>query len=229
MEAGQRVLDVGCGPGALTTALVAVCGDGKVSAVDPSPPFVEACAKRAPGADVQRAGAEQLPFGDESFDVVLSQLVVNFLDDPEQGVAEMVRVARRDGEVAAAVWDYAGEMTLLRAFWDAAIVVDPERASALDEGRVMRFCQPPELVELWRGAGLGDVETAALDAHADYDDFNSLWDPFTTGVAPSGAYASSLDAGTQGALRDEFHARLGAPAGPFALTARAWFVRGRRP
>jgi SAM-dependent methyltransferase len=228
VKAGLRVLDVGCGPGALTSALVDVCGAGNVAAVDPSRPFVDACADRCPGADVREAAAERLPFEEESFDVVLSQLVVNFLADPERGVLEMVRVARPGGVVGAAVWDYAGEMTLLRAFWDAATAVDPDRAPALDEGRIMRFCQPAELAGLWRAAGLADVETGSLEAFAEYEHFDSLWEPFAQGVAPSGAYATSLDRETQTRLRDEFRRRLGTPDGSFTLTARAWCVTGVR-
>ena len=111
-----------------------------VAAIDPSPPFAAACRERVPGADVRDGAAESLPWPDGTFDAVLSQLVVNFLGDPERGVAEMRRVARPGAVVAACVWDYADGMTLLRRFWDAALRVDPEGAAAHDEGRVMRFC-----------------------------------------------------------------------------------------
>ena len=113
---GEHVLDVGCGPGALTAALLARAGAGRVAAVDPSPPFAEACAARNPGAEVTVAAAEALPFPGAVFDRTLAQLVVNFMRDPAAGVAEMRRVTRPGGTVAAAVWDYAGEMTLLRRF-----------------------------------------------------------------------------------------------------------------
>ena len=135
VAAGHRCLDVGCGPGALTSALARVAGTGQVAAVDPSPPFVEACAKRVPDADVREASAEELPFADAEFDAVLSQLVVNFLSDPERGVSEMRRVARPGGAIAACVWDYARDMQMLRAFWDAVLELDPE---APDEGRTLR-------------------------------------------------------------------------------------------
>ena len=139
IEPGMRALDVGCGPGALTAALVERLGTANVSGVDPSEPFAEACGARLPGVEVAVAAAESLPFGDGAFDASLSQLVVNFMGDAEAGVREMARVTRPGGVVASCVWDYAGEMTLLRAFWDAAREVDPDRGAAADEGIVMRL------------------------------------------------------------------------------------------
>ena len=117
---GMRALDVGCGPGALTAELAERLGPAGVAAVDPSEPFAAACRSRVPGADVRVAGGEALPFEDDAFDATLSQLVVNFMADPPAGVREMARVTRPGGVVASCVWDYAGEMTLLRSFWDAA-------------------------------------------------------------------------------------------------------------
>ena len=140
VEPGMRTLDVGCGPGALAAALVERLGAARVSAVDPSAPFAEACRARLPGVDMVEADAEALPFADGAFDAALSQLVVNFMPDGEAGVREMARVTRPGGTVASCVWDYGGEMTLLRTFWDAAREVDPERGAAADEGVVMRWC-----------------------------------------------------------------------------------------
>ena len=125
VAAGQRALDVGCGPGALASELVRRLGIDAVAAVDPSPSFVEGCRARLPGLRVEEAVGERLPFPDASFDRALAQLVVNFMTDPPAGVGEMVRVTRPGGVVGAAVWDYAGAMTLLRAVWDAAIALDP--------------------------------------------------------------------------------------------------------
>ena len=226
VEPGMRALDVGCGPGALTAALAARLGAANVCGADPSEPFAEACRARVPGAEVVVATAEALPFADRAFDVALSQLVVNFMDDAEAGVRELARVTRRGGVVASCVWDYAGEMTLLRAFWDAARQVDPDRAAVADEGAVMRWCGEGDLAELWRGAGLSDVRFGPLDVRAGYAGFEDLWSPFPTGVAPSGAFCKSLDDDRRAALHDAYQRRLGVGDGPFELTARAWAVAG---
>jgi SAM-dependent methyltransferase len=226
VEPGMRALDVGCGTGLLTAALAESLGADNVAGAEPSEPFAEACRARLPGVEVAVAGAEALPFGDGAFDAALSQLVVNFMRDAEAGVRELARVTRPGGIVASCVWDYAGEMTLLRAFWDAAREVEPERAAAADEGVVMRWCSEEELRRLWEGAGLRDVSTGALMARAAYDDFEDLWAPFPSGIAPSGAFTASLDVVGRAALHDAFRRRLGVGDEPFELTARAWAVRG---
>jgi SAM-dependent methyltransferase len=226
VQPGMRALDVGCGPGALTTALAGLLGRADVRAADPSEPFAAACRARLAGVEVVVAGAEALPFADGTFDAVLSQLVVNFIGDPEAGVREMARVARPGGIVAACVWDYAGEMTLLRAFWDAAREVDPQRGAAADEGAVMRWCADGELAALWRAAGLRDVRFGPLVVRASYDDFEDLWAPLESGVAPSGAFCVSLEPERRRALHDACRRRLGVGDGPFELTARAWAVAG---
>jgi ubiquinone/menaquinone biosynthesis C-methylase UbiE len=224
IQPGQRALDVGCGSGALVAELADVLGADNVAGVDPSEPFVQASRARVPEAQILVGSAESLPFGDGEFDATLSQLVVNFLDDPEQGLREMSRVTRPGGVVAGCVWDYGGEMTMLRAFWDAAKALD---ANAADEAAVMRFARPEELEALWQGAGLDSVEVTPLVVEASYDDFDDLWAPFPTGVGTAGAYTASLDSSAQTTLRDEFARRLGHPAGAFTLSARAWCATGR--
>jgi SAM-dependent methyltransferase len=228
LRPGQRALDVGCGPGALTTALAELLGAGRVAAVDPSEPFAEACASRVAGVRVEVAPAEALPFRDASFDAALSQLVVNFMSDAAAGVREMRRVTRPGGTVAAAVWDYADGMTLLRRFWDAAVALDPAAAS-LDEGRCMPYCRPDELRRLWREAGLRAITGSALSVAADYGGFDDLWRPLEGGVGPSGAYAAALPLERRARLREELRRRLDVGESPFRLTARAWCVVGRVP
>jgi len=223
---GDRALDVGCGPGALTGELAALLGTEHVAAVDPSVPFAEACRARLPGVRVEVATADALPFEDGAFDHALAQLVVNFMTDPAAGVREMRRVTRPGGTVSAAVWDYAGEMTLLRRFWDAAVALDPS-AAALDEGRCMPFCTREELGGLWTEAGLIGARVSAAVVSAGYDGFEDLWQPLELGVAPSGAYAASLPADRRAALKAELRTRLAAGDEPFRLTARAWLVTGR--
>ncbi|HEV2711685.1 MAG TPA: methyltransferase domain-containing protein [Gaiellaceae bacterium] len=229
VEPGMRALDVGCGPGALTAKLAELLGSESVSGADPSEPFAEACRARLPGVEVVVAGAKELPFEDDAFDVALSQLVVNFMADAHAGVAEMARVTRRGGTVASCVWDYAGEMTLLRAYWDAAHEVTPERAAVFDEGTMMRWSSEPELEALWRRAGLRHVRTGALVVKASYADFDDAWAPLPTGIGPAGAFCASLDEDDRTALHDAFKRRLAVGDGPFELTARAWAVAGTVP
>jgi ubiquinone/menaquinone biosynthesis C-methylase UbiE len=228
VERGMRALDVGCGPGALAAVLAGRLGASNVSAVDPSEPFVEACRARLPGVDVRVAGAEELPFAADTFDAVLSQLVVNFLDDAEAGVREMTRVARSGGVVASCVWDYGDGMTLLRAFWDAAREVEPKRAAVSDES-TMRWSGDGELAELWSAVGLADVRFGALVVSAEYENFEDLWSPFPTGVGPAGAFAKSLDEEKRAALRESLRRRLSVGDEPFELSARAWAAAGHKP
>jgi SAM-dependent methyltransferase len=224
---GQRALDVGSGPGALTQVLADRLGPDNVSAVDPSEPFVEAVRERLPGVDVRVGSAETLPFTDDAFDAALAQLVVNFMADPETGVGEMRRVVRPGGAVAACVWDYPDEMTLLRAFWEAAAALDPELVEGRDERTVMPFDEEGELVDLWERVGLSDVEGGEIVAYGEYESFEDLWAPLEAGVAPSGAYVTSLAPDARATLRDELRRRLGAPEGSFRLGGRAWYAVGR--
>jgi SAM-dependent methyltransferase len=226
VRAGQRALDVGAGPGALTRALADVLGPEAVAAVDPSEPFVRALQERFPRVDVRLGAAEEIPFADGTFDVALAQLVVNFMAEPERGAAEMRRVVRPGGVVGASVWDYGGDMTLLRSFWEAAAALDAG-AAALDERAQMSFARAGELADLWRAAGLDDVEDGELVVAAEYESFDDLWAPFEAGVGPAGAYTASLDANGRRRLRGEYERRLGPPAGAFRLTARAWYATGR--
>ncbi|MBW3592518.1 MAG: methyltransferase domain-containing protein [Actinobacteria bacterium] len=221
VRAGDTALDVGCGPGAALAALAEITGPQRVAGVDPSAPFVELARARVPEADVRVGAAEALPFGDAAFDVVVSQLVVNFMADAPAGVREMARASRRT--VASCVWDYANEMVMLRAFWDAALELDPD---APDPSRTMRWCSRHELAQLWKDAGLEDVETGEIRASARYDGFGDFWAPFPRGIGPTGAYTVSLTDDRREALREATFRRLGRPDGPFELPARAWFVTG---
>jgi ubiquinone/menaquinone biosynthesis C-methylase UbiE len=223
LESGMRVLDVGCGPGALSEHLAGRVGAELLAAADPSESFAAACAARVPGADVRRSAGERLPWEDGSFDAVLSQLVVNFMDDAPRGVAEMRRVARPGAVVAACVWDHE-RMGMLRTFWEAALALDSE---APTEAREMRFGTPEELADLWSAAGLSEAETGSLEVSEDYSGFDDYWKPFTAGVGPGGAYCMSLPEDAREALRNECRRRLGEPDGAFSLRARAWAVRGR--
>jgi SAM-dependent methyltransferase len=221
---GERALDIGCGPGALTGELVRRVGADAVTAVDPSKPFVEECARRHPGVDVRQSSAEALPFEDSIFDSALAQLVLHFVSDPVAAANEMRRVLRPEGRAAACVWDFDGGMRMLRLFWDAALAVDP---SAPDEASTMRFGRDGEIGRLFAEAGLHDLTTGSLDVEAGYDNFDDFWTALLSGTGPAGSYCISLDAYLREALREELRDRLGHPQGPFALTARAWYALGR--
>ncbi|MEA2168289.1 MAG: hypothetical protein QOF76_1589 [Solirubrobacteraceae bacterium] len=229
VERPARALDVGCGPGALAAALADRLGAERVAAAEPSDTFAAAARARLPGVEVVEAPAEALPFPDGAFDAALSQLVLNFIPDPAAGVREMLRVTRPGGTVASCVWDYSGEMTMLRAFWDAAAVVEPERAAAVDEGTAMRFGREGELEALWVEVGFADVRAAPLVVRASYADFEDLWEPFTAGIGPAGAFVRELDEPGRVALQQAFRAALGVGGGPFELTARAWAAAGLVP
>jgi SAM-dependent methyltransferase len=221
VAAGHRALDVGCGPGALTGELVSRLGATSVSAADPSPPFVAAARERYPGVEVKEASAEALPFEADAFDVTLAQLVVHFMADPVAGLAEMRRVTRSGGVVAACVWDFAGGAAPLSLFWEAARDMD---AGVVDESHLAGARQG-HLAELFAAAGLGDVQEAALSIEREQASFDEWWEPYTAGVGPAGAYVKTLDPERRLALRDRCRALL--PEGPFVLTSRAWAARGR--
>ena len=220
VTAGQRVLDVGCGPGALTTELVARLGAEAVTAVDPSEPFVEAARDRHPGVDVQRAAAEDLPFDDDSFDAALAQLVVHFMTDPVAGIREMARVTRPGGMVAACVWDHAGGHGPLSVFWQAAHELDDD---VLDESK-LAGAREGHLRELFEAAGVRDVDDDSLAVSIEHPSFEEWWEPFTLGVGPAGAWAKSLEPERQEELRERCRALQ--PPAPFTVTARVWAARG---
>ena len=190
VAAGQRVLDVGCGPGALTTELVRRLRADLVAAVDPSETFVAAARERHPGVDVRLGSAEQLPFADQTFDGALAQLVVHFMADPREGLSEMVRVVRPGGVVAACVWDHAGGQGPLSLFWDAARELDPE----VEDESQLAGAREGDLRRLFHAAELRGIEETALTVSIEYPSFDDWWEPFTLGVGPAGGYTAALDA-----------------------------------
>ena len=218
---GARVvLDVGCGPGALTAELVR--RGASVFAIDPSEVFVAACSERVPDADVRLGSAASLPFDDGSADAVLAQLVVNFMPDPVAGLREMGRCTRPGGVVAACVWDHAGDSGALSLFWDAVAEVDPaEPGEATQPGS-----RDGDLVEFAAAAGLTAPEQDRLTVEAHFDDVDAWWERFLLGVGPAGAYVARLDDEGKAKLRAACARRL--PEGPLTLPATAWAMRARR-
>ncbi len=220
VRGGLRVLDVGCGTGALTAELVRRAGAKNVSAIDPSESFVAAMRGRFPQVDVREGTAERLPFDDRSFDAVLAQLVVHFMADPVAGIAEMRRVTRPGGRVAACVWDHFGDRGPLAAFWDAARTIQPD---VHDESH-MPGVREGHLVELFEAAGLREVAPATLRAAIEHPTFEAWWEPFTLAAGPAGAYVASLDPAARADLREECRRRLGPP--PIVVEGIAWAARG---
>jgi len=221
VTAGQRVLDVGCGPGALTTELVARLGTDAVAAVDPSEPFVEAARERHPGVGVQQASAEDLPFEDDVFDAALAQLVVHFMSDPVAGLREMARVTRPGGMVAACVWDHAGGTGPVSLFWRAAGDVQP---GAVADESDLPGARAGHLVDIFEAAGLRSVQGSTLSADLEMATFDAYWEPFNRGVGPAGAYLGKQDDVTRTAI--EARARDLAGPEPFVIPAKAWVARG---
>lgn len=222
VEAGQRVLDVGCGPGGLTTVLVDRLGADAVVAIDPSPPFVAACRSRNPGADVRQGVAEQLPFPDDSFDASLACLVVGFMSDPVAGVREMRRVTRPGGRIALCFWTL-DRMPLLGTFWRAVRTLDPE-----EQGESVRFGRRQgQLAGLLAEIGASDVVDSELPATVEYADFEDWWSSFTGGAGPVGAYQQSLTPERREQVKARCHDLLGAPTGAFSVVAWVWCAVGR--
>lgn len=220
--ASGPVVEVGCGPGALTEVLASRLGAGSVAAVDPSAPSVAACRARVPGADVRVARAEALPFAPASFAAALSQLVLSFVADPDRAMAEAARVVRPGGVVAACTFEANG-FELVRAFWESALRFNP----AAPDDASLPFRRPEELADLWERAGFREVESAVIDLEGHYTGFDDFWGPFAFGVGPTGEYLAGQTEERRARIRDACFEILGRPAGAFSLPARVIAIRGR--
>ncbi len=223
-------LDVGCGTGALSRKVVERCSPKSLHGIDPSAGFINHARNILDDARVvlSEGGAESIPFEDESFDVVTSALVLNFVPNPRAGLAEMARVARPGGTVAVYVWDYAEKMELIRYFWDAAVELN-NQAKELDEGLRFRICNRDALCALFEEAGLEQIEAKNIDVPTKFRDFDDYWTPFLGGQGPAPGYAMELDATDRDALRDLLKQRLPVSTdGSISLIARALAVRGVR-
>jgi len=226
VPARRRWLDVGCGTGALSAAILDESSPLSVAGVEPSEGFLGK-AKEQLGDRVllRRGNAAAIPLEDGSVDACVSALVLNFVPDGRAGLREMTRVTVAGGTIGAYVWDYAGKMELMRHFWDAAVELDPG-AAKLDEGARFPLCRPEALSELFASAGLRGIEVTAIDIATPFESFDEYWRPFLGGQGPAPAYAMALDDTARARLRDRIRERMPLKAdGSIALTARAWAVR----
>lgn len=228
---GTRILDVGCGIGSFSDAVLTVGQRTTVVGIDPSPAFVAGARARIPDrrASFAVGDAQRLAFPDGAFDAAVAMLVLNFVPDPSLAVAEMCRVTSEDGLVAACVWDYGGGMTMMNRFWEAAVALDPAAASSHEAG--MRFAHAGELGDAWRAAGLEKIREEPLEIRMRFTSFDDYWQPFLGGVGPSGAYVASISPDRRQALEAKLRAELweNRPETSRTLTARAWAVVGTVP
>lgn len=225
-----RWLDVGCGTGALTEIILHHASPAQIDGIDPSEGYIALAREqiRDPRVRFDLGDVRRLSLASAGYDTVVSGLVLNFIPDLSAAMAEMVRVARAGGTVAAYVWDYAGRMELMRYFWDAAVALKPEDVER-DEGRRFPICNPGSLKDLFEGIGLRDVRVRSIDVPTHFRDFDDYWTPFLGGQFPAPDYAMSLSEDARAALRDRIRARLPIAAdGSIHLIARAWAVRGVR-
>jgi SAM-dependent methyltransferase len=226
----SRWLDAGCGTGALSQTILAMGSPSRVKGIDASAGYVAFAREQVRDERVQFeiGDAQALLEETASYDAVVAGLVLNFVPQPARMVAEMARVAQPGAVVAVYVWDYAGQMQLMRHFWDAAVALDPT-VQELDEGQRFAICQPDRLTDLFRQAELGIVEARAIDVPTPFQDFDDYWSPFLGGQGPAPSYAMSLSEERRAALRERTRAELPMAAdGSIELTARAWAVRGVR-
>jgi SAM-dependent methyltransferase len=229
VPAEGRWLDVGCGTGAVTDSVLRVCSPAIVVGLDPSEGYAQYARGHVTDSRVGFAvgTATALPIRDGEVDAAVSGLVLNFVPDPEQAVSEMVRVTRPGGTVGSYVWDYAGDMQLMRYFWDSAAALDP-RAKKLHEGVRFPLCRPDPLSAVLAGVGLADVQLRPIDVATRFRDFDDYWTPFLGGQAPAPGYAMSLSDDRRAELREHIRVRLPySRDGSIPLVARAWAVQGR--
>jgi SAM-dependent methyltransferase len=227
---GLSWIDVGCGTGVVSAAVLRWGEPGRLLGIDASRPFVEAARKRIvdPRADFVVGDALALPVDEGTADVVVSGLVLNFLPDPGEALALWRRALRAGGVLACYVWDYAHGMEMLANFWAAATTLDP-RAETLDEGRRFSVSEPGRLREVGAAAGLADVTVEPVEVPMVFSGFDDYWLPFLAGTGPAPSYAASLSEQARGQLREALRDRLAAaPDGAIAMRARAFVLRGGR-
>lgn len=228
VPASARWLDVGCGTGALSAAILDAAAPRRVIGADSSAGFIAAARRGISDerAAFQVGAAQALPLRPAAFDAAVSGFVLNFVPRPVQMLAEMARVTRPGGVVAVYVWDYAERMQFMRHFWNAAAALDPP-AGALDEGRRFAVCAPGPLAELFAEVGLSAVRVRPIDLWTVFKDFDDFWLPFLGGTGSAPGYLKTLNDEMRAALRERLRRSLPAAVdGSIPLMARAWAVSG---
>lgn len=222
-----RWLDVGCGSGALSEAVISKYDPEMVIAIDQSEGFVRTVQERLGNrATCKVADALSLPIDDSSIDIVVSGLVLNFIPAPEAALAEMRRVTKIGGTVAAYVWDYAGKMEFLNHFWDVVVELNPG-AWEFHEKRRFASSNAESLSDLFIQSGCLDVDSYPIEITTKFANFDDYWQPFLGGQGPAPTYVSKLDAAEKEALRDALMNRMPIEQdGSIQLSARAWAVKG---
>ncbi|PPQ35303.1 class I SAM-dependent methyltransferase [Rhodopila globiformis] len=225
---GDRVVDVGCGTGSLTFTAPQVANVAAVAGIDQAEVYVAHARARNtdPRITIQQADARALPFADAAFDRAFSMLVLQFIPDAARAVAEMRRVVRPGGTVAAAVWDAYGGMLRTRLIWDTAAMLDP----AFEPPLFRSLSAPGELVTTWREAGLVDVEETDLVIRMEFADFDDYWTS-STAEGPMFQFVSGLPDSARAALAERVRRAYCAnrPDGPRSFASVAWACRGRVP
>lgn len=222
-------LEVGCGTGALSAAILARCSPRSLISIDPSEGFLARARATVTDGRVafQVGDAQALATETGSRDMIVSALVLNFVPDKQKALAEMKRVARAGATVAFYVWDYpGGGVEFMRAFWTAATALDPN-AHDLTEDKRFPFCTPDGLTDLAKAVGLTSVEYAPIEAPTVFRDFEDYWRPFTLGAGPAPGYCMSLNPESRQRLRERLHDSLRrGEDGSISLMTRAWAVKG---
>lgn len=226
----RQWLDVGCGTGALSQTILKLTNPKKIKGVDRSEDYVNTARSRVnhPNAEFATGDAQSLPVQSDVYDVAVSGLVLNFVPQPNQMIAEMKRAVKQHGLVAVYIWDYAGKMQFMRHFWNAAIALDPAIADH-DEGKRFPICNPDALSKLFRNVGFIGVEVRPIDISTDFKDFDDYWNPFLGGQGPAAGYAMSLSEERRSQLRDRIYNSLPfAMDGSIPLVARVWAIKGMK-
>ena len=224
----KRWLDIGCGSGALSEAIIKRYQPENHTAVDQSEAFVKTTRQRLGAAARCIVGdALALPLDENSVDYSVSGLVLNFIAKPEEALAEMRRVTVEGGTVAVYVWDYAGTMEFLNTFWDMAISLDPG-AAELHEGRRFPESNAQGLSKIFALAGLSETSNVPIQIDTVFSSFDDYWQPFLGGQGPAPGYVSSLADKQKNALKAALHERIAVQKdGSIPMIARAWAMRGK--